>query len=111
VLIEPNMGVPRAGRFPDDPEATLRCWAILLSRTSEDGCVCERTERRAMTGDQSRPLKADDRVCWKASATDQGVVVGTDWSGVTVAWDDGDTNTIQHNDMSQIERALIRFDA
>jgi len=61
-----------------------------------------------MTGNQSRLLNADDRVCWKASATDQGVVVGTDWSGVTIAWHDGDTNTVQHNDMSQIEIAPVK---
>jgi hypothetical protein len=60
-----------------------------------------------MTGNQSRLLKAGDRICWKTSATDQGTVVCTDWSGLTIAWDDGDTNTVQHNDMSQIELALI----
>jgi len=34
-----------------------------------------------MTGDQSRLLKVGDRVCWKASAADQGAVVQTNWSG------------------------------
>jgi hypothetical protein len=61
-----------------------------------------------MTGNQSRLLKVGDRVCWKASVTDQGTVVGTDWSGVTIAWDDGDTNTVQHNDMTQIEHAPLK---
>ena len=78
-----------------------------LNHAPGDCCVCESTEQQAMTGNQSRLLKADDRICWKASATDQGVIVGTDWSGVTIAWDDGDTNIVQHNDMSQIERALV----
>jgi len=56
-----------------------------------------------MTRDQSRLLKIYDRVCWKNSATDLGTVIGTAWSGVTISWDDGDTTSIQHNDMEQIE--------
>jgi hypothetical protein len=64
---------------------------------------------RNVTGDQSRLLKAGDRVGWKASATDQGTVVGTDWSGVTIAWDDGDTNSVRHNDMTQIERVPTKL--
>jgi hypothetical protein len=61
-----------------------------------------------MTGDQSRLLKVGDRVCWKASAADQGTAVRTNWRGVTIDWDDGDTNTVQHNDMTQIERAPVK---
>jgi len=57
-----------------------------------------------MTRDQSRVLKIYDRVCWKNSATDLGTVIGTAWSGVTISWDDGDTTSIQHNDMAQVER-------
>ena len=58
----------------------------------------------AMTGDQSRVLKIYDRVCWKNSATDLGTVIGTAWSGVTISWDDGQTTSIEHNDMAQVER-------
>jgi hypothetical protein len=61
-----------------------------------------------MTGDQSRLLKVGDRVRWKASATDQGTVVQTNWSGVTIDWDDGDTNAIRHNDMTKIERVPVK---
>ena len=57
-----------------------------------------------MTRDQSRLLKIYDRVCWKNSATDLGTVIGTAWSGVTISWDDGQTTSIQHNDMAQVER-------
>jgi len=57
-----------------------------------------------MTRDQSRLLKIYDRVCWKNSATDLGTVIGTAWSGVTISWDDGDTTSIQHNDMADVER-------
>jgi hypothetical protein len=57
-----------------------------------------------MTGDQSRLLKVGDRVCWKRSDTDMGTIMGTAWSGVTIAWDDDQTDSIRHNDMTQIER-------
>jgi hypothetical protein len=56
-----------------------------------------------MTGDQSRVLKVGDRVCWNHSTTDLGTVIETIWNGVTIAWDDGQTHSIQHNDMMQIE--------
>ena len=57
-----------------------------------------------MTGDQSRLLKVGDRVCWKNSTTDVGTVIATTWSDVTVSWDNGQTASIQHNDMTQVER-------
>jgi len=62
-----------------------------------------------MTGDQSRLLNVGDRVRWKASVTDLGTVVGTAWSGVTIAWDDGETNSVRHNDMTQIERVPVKI--
>jgi len=61
-----------------------------------------------MTGDQSRRLKVGDRVCWEAKTTDLGTVVETSWSGVGVDWDDGHTDSIQHNDMAQVERVPNR---
>jgi hypothetical protein len=61
-----------------------------------------------MTGDQSRLLKVGDRVCWGATTTDQGTVIGTTWSGVTISWDDGDTNAVRHNDMAQVERVPVK---
>ena len=57
-----------------------------------------------MTGDQSRTLKVGDRVRWGETATDLGTVVGIAWSGVTIDWDDGQTTSIRHNDMAQVER-------
>jgi hypothetical protein len=56
-----------------------------------------------MTGDQSRNLKVGDRVGWETSATDLGTVIGNNWSGVKIKWDDGRTGTIHHNDMTQVE--------
>ena len=57
-----------------------------------------------MTGDQSRLLKIGDRVCWKASATDQGTVTEKNWAGVTIKWDNLSEQAILHNDMTQVER-------
>lgn len=58
-----------------------------------------------MTGDQSRTLGVGERVCWGATTTDLGTVVGISWSGVTIDWDDGHTTSIAHNDMGPVERA------
>src|SRR2546423_9875254 len=54
--------------------------------------------------DQSRLLKIYDRVCWKNSASDLGTVIGTAWSDITISWDDGDTTSVQHNNMEQVEQ-------
>jgi hypothetical protein len=62
-----------------------------------------------MTGERSRQLKIGDRVCWKKSDTNHGTVAGTSWSGVTIAWDDGDSNSVSHNDMGQIERVPTKI--
>jgi hypothetical protein len=61
-----------------------------------------------MTGDQSRLLKVGDRVCWGATTTDLGTVVGVAWSGVTIDWGDGEPNSVSHNDMAKVERVLVR---
>jgi hypothetical protein len=62
-----------------------------------------------MTRDQSRALKIYDRVCWKNNSTDLGTIIGTAWSGVTISWDDGNTTSIQHNDMAQVERVTTKI--
>jgi hypothetical protein len=61
-----------------------------------------------MIGEQSRLLKVGDRVCWGATTTDLGTIIDTAWSGVTIAWDDGHTNSVRHNDMSQIDRVPVK---
>ena len=58
-----------------------------------------------MTGEQSRLLKAGDRVCWRNDQTDRGTVTETNWAGVTIKWDNRSQQATQHNDMGQIERA------
>jgi hypothetical protein len=62
-----------------------------------------------MTGEQSRLLKVGDRVCWGAKTTDLGTVIGTTWSGITISWDDGDTNSVRHNDMVRVERVPVKI--
>jgi hypothetical protein len=57
-----------------------------------------------MTGEQSRLLKVGDRICWAATTSDLGMVVGTSWSEVTIVWDDGESNSVSHNDMAKVER-------
>jgi hypothetical protein len=66
-------------------------------QTVRKGCV-------SMTGEQSRLLKVGDRVRWGATTTDFGTVVETAWNGVTIDWDDGNRSSIQHNDMTRVER-------
>jgi hypothetical protein len=61
-----------------------------------------------MTGDQSRLLKVGDRVCWGATTTDLGSVVVTSWSEVTISWDDGETSSVSHNDMKDVERVAMK---
>jgi hypothetical protein len=58
-----------------------------------------------MTGEQSRLLKVGDKVRWQNDQADQGTVTETNWAGLTVKWDSRSEQTIQHNDMAQIERA------
>jgi hypothetical protein len=62
-----------------------------------------------MTGDQSRTLGVGERVRWGATTTDLGTVVETTWNGVTIDWDDGQTASIQHNDMAQVERVPVKM--
>ena len=57
-----------------------------------------------MTGDESRKLKVGNRVCWGGNAINQGVVRGISWSDITIDWDDGDTTSVSHNDMKQVDR-------
>jgi hypothetical protein len=62
-----------------------------------------------MTGDQSRRLQVGDRVRWGVTTIDLGTVIGTSWNGVTIDWDDGETNSVSHNDMAQVERVPTKL--
>jgi hypothetical protein len=64
----------------------------------------ERYTDKEMTGDQSRLLKIGDRVYWITTTTDQGTIIATTWSEVTISWDDGKASSVSHNDMAKVER-------
>jgi hypothetical protein len=59
-----------------------------------------------MTGAQSRALKPGNRVCWQKDEADHGIVVETDWAGVTIKWSSRGERAILHNDMGSIERVV-----
>jgi hypothetical protein len=62
-----------------------------------------------MTGEQSRQLAVGDRVCWGATTTHLGTVVGKSWSEVTIDWDDGEAGSFSHNDMARVERVPTKI--
>jgi hypothetical protein len=57
-----------------------------------------------MTGTQSRALKTGDRVRWRDDPNDLGVIVETNWAGVTIRWQNRNEQAILHNDMTQLEK-------
>jgi hypothetical protein len=61
-----------------------------------------------MTGDESRKLKSGDRVFWQGDVKNQGTIRGVSWSGVTIDWDDGDSTSVSHNDMAQVNRSTAK---
>jgi hypothetical protein len=57
-----------------------------------------------MTGEQSRTLRIDDRVCSQNDGAD--TVTKTNWAGVTIKWDNRGEQRILHNDMAQVHRVI-----
>ena len=49
-------------------------------------------------------LRSEIASVGNGDATNQGTVKGTSWSGVTIDWDDGDSTSVSHNDMAQVDR-------
>ena len=60
-----------------------------------------------MSGDRSRLLKVGDYVYWEGRKADRGKVVENDWSAVKILWDNGLTNSICHNDMTNVALAPV----
>ena len=58
---------------------------------------------KRMTGSQSRLLNVGARVCWRDDKNDQGTVTETNWSGVTLKWDNRSQQSVLHNDMAGVE--------
>jgi hypothetical protein len=61
-----------------------------------------------MTGEQSRFLKVGDRICWQKTVPIKALTK-TNWAGLTVKWDNRGEQTIQHNDMAQVERVPVNL--
>jgi hypothetical protein len=57
-----------------------------------------------MTGEQSRKLKVGDRVGWKSDHNDQGTITETNWSGVSIKWNNREQQSVLHNDMTLVSR-------
>jgi hypothetical protein len=55
---------------------------------------------KRMTGTQSRTLSIGARVCWRDDKNDQGTITETNWSGVTLKWDNRSQQSVLHNDMA-----------
>jgi hypothetical protein len=92
---EPSLTQPSGGFFVSC--AQVRMIFVKRRRTKMGG--------GKMTGEESRKLKSGDRVFWRDDLKNQGTVRGTSWSGVTIDWDDGESTSISHNDMTQVSRA------
>ena len=54
-----------------------------------------------MTGEQSRKLKAGDRVSWKTDNNDLGTITETSY-GVSLEWNRRDQQSVLHIDMSLV---------
>jgi hypothetical protein len=61
-----------------------------------------------MSGDRSRLLKVQEYVYWEGRRADRGKVVENDWSAVKIRWDNGLTNSICHNDMTNVALAPVK---
>ena len=57
---------------------------------------------KRMTGSQSRLLNVGARVCWRDDTSDLGTVTETNWSGVTLKWDNRSQQSVLHNDMAGV---------
>jgi hypothetical protein len=55
-----------------------------------------------MSGDRSRLLKVGEYVYWERRKADRGKMVENDWSLVKIRWDNRLTNSICHNDMTNV---------
>jgi len=60
-----------------------------------------------MDRDQSKLLKIGQRVAWHDSEADQGTVIASDWSGVSISWDNGKRHFFHHNNMTEVQIAPL----
>jgi hypothetical protein len=57
-----------------------------------------------MTGTESRSLHVGARIFWRDNKEDRGTVTATNWSGVTLKWDNRAEQSILHNDMQMVSQ-------
>ncbi len=57
-----------------------------------------------MTVNESKALKKGTRVYWQGNADDSGIITGTSWDAVTIAWNDGKVARVHHGDMREIQQ-------
>jgi hypothetical protein len=62
-----------------------------------------------MTAAELKDLKKGVRVYWRGDADDSGVVTGTSWEAVTIAWNNGLVATVHHGDMREVLRTKLRY--
>jgi len=57
-----------------------------------------------MTVDESKALKRGTRVYWQGAVADSGIITGTSWDAVTIAWGNGQVARVHHGDMREIQQ-------
>ena len=57
---------------------------------------------KRMTGSESRLLGVGSRVCWRDDKNDQATVTESNWSGLTLKWDNRGPQSVMHNDMEAV---------
>ena len=55
-----------------------------------------------MTGSESRLLGVGSRVCWRDDKNDQATVTESNWSGLTLKWDNRGPQSAMHNDIEAV---------
>ena len=60
-----------------------------------------------MTAAESKQLKKGARGYWHGDGDDTGVVTGTSWDAVTIAWNNGHVAVVHHGDMREILRTQL----
>jgi hypothetical protein len=57
-----------------------------------------------MTAAESKALMKGSRVYWRGDATDGGNITAMSWDAVSITWDNGQSATVHHGDMREIQR-------
>ena len=66
-------------------------------------CRTQATRGPTVKATESKELKKGTRVYWQGDAADSGVITGTSWDAVTIAWNNGKVASVHHGDMGEIQ--------